>query len=556
MAATLSLMSWLQTVSVKCGVLATSESNTTLLFTAYLRALDLSSNDIGEHGAVALAKGLQRNSSVEKVILRGNRIGLAGASGLARVILKHPRLQVLDVCNNDLRVHGAQELMTALQHRQASRARQIAAQASHALDRAVAEAEVQGGPGARTEAGKALNHTANRMLASIVPEVEVRYSGNFVSWEVYNSIIHGIGLALALFGSVPLLTRARGSGHLGHFISTCAYVCGIAGFFLSSTLGHSLFFMESTTTFLRQMDKLSIFVLVAGTYSPFMSVNFSHLWWSRIFLLYIWAIAVLGVLLASSIKSSEWSARVLRITMYFVIGWSALLPLSLGWACFHTEGLVLLFVGGCIYSLGVLFYLRERLFPNQLQGLWYWLVLLASAMHFAAVFSHVAPMPLCGALDPAPMFPSNSAVVSLASWFGVRSWFDSPNSDMATAVTHACRSSLLLLYENFGVALEPVAQAVQSCAESTAQVCSELPMPTVMQAWRGLASAGTHMEAIGRDVSLQSLCAHWNGSSWIDLEHISPVDASSGLYAHPALSLDSSPVWSSLLSIWYGKQRV
>ena len=515
----------------------------------------MSNNDIGEHGAVALSKGLQRNSSVERVILRGNRIGLAGASGLSRVLLKHPRLQTLDVTNNDLRVRGAQELMTALQQRQASRARQISAAASHAFDRAVAEAEVMGGPGARNEAGKALNHTANRMLASIIPDVDVRYSGNFVSWEVYNSIIHGIGLTLALFGSVPLLTRARGSGRVGHVISTAAYVCGIAGFFLSSTLGHSLVFMDSTTSFLRQMDKLSIFVLVAGTYSPFMSVNFSHVWWSRLFLLYIWGIAVLGIMLASTIKSSEWSARVLRITMYFVIGWSALVPLSLGWACFHTEGLLLLFVGGCIYSLGVLFYLRERLFPNQLQGLWYWLVLLASAMHFAAVFSHVAPMPLCGAVEPAPMFQADSTVMSLASWFGIRPWFDSPYAAIPDAVTYACRNTLLLLHEQFDGALQPAAAAIQACADAAAGTCAELSMPAVMAAWRGMSNIETHLESIGRDASLQPLCSHWNGSQWLDLDGISAADPATGVYPHPALSLDSSPVWSSLLSIWYGKQR-
>ena len=466
-------------------------------FADAVKVLNLMDNDIGEHGAVALAAGLKTNRSVQRVVLRGNRIGLAGAGGLARVILQHPALRVLDVCNNDLRVRGAQELVTAVHRRQGQRQREAASKASAALERAMEEADVVGGPGARDAARRAMGHTQERVLAVVMPEVQVKYSGNFVSWEVYNSVIHGIGLLLSTVGAVPLLTKARASGSVAQIVGAGLYTLGLLGMFLASTLGHSLFFLTSSSPWLRVLDKLSIFTLVAGTYTPFMLVNLANVWWSRLFLLYVWGVALLGMALAATLRGRSWITRATRISSYFLIGWSAVVPLSMGWPCFHTEGMVLLLAGGLIYSAGILFYLRERLFPSSLQGLWYWLVILASGLHYAAVYNHVGEMPLCGRVSPPPLFPLNSASGVLASMFGLQWLLEGPHADLAGHIPAACAAAGL---------------------------------PTGMQ----------HLPAQAAGL-LPLVCAHWNGTGFEDPAVTLPGGATS-----LESMLDASPLLHTL----------
>eukprot|EP01138_Halocafeteria_seosinensis_P006250 gb/GECG01006391.1/.p1 GENE.gb/GECG01006391.1/~~gb/GECG01006391.1/.p1 ORF type:complete len:757 (+),score=49.13 gb/GECG01006391.1/:1-2271(+) len=341
--------------------------------------INLSDNDIGEHGAVALAKGLEHSKTVEKLLLRGNRIGVAGATALSRVICNTVSLTYLDVCNNSLRVYGVQQLLTALQIRRKARKQ------SREQERQMEDA-IRGTQRGSTPSSRGVMHgAADRLIDVIRPDIEVKYNGNFIQHEVYNSIIHGTGLLFSILGSFPLLNKARSTGDPGHFFGVMFYIVGLTAMYLSSTLRHGLFFLENTSELFHQIDKTAIYVLIAGTYTPFLIVNLGHMWWSKLLLLIVWSLSITGIVISTTVGRQYSRARLI---LYLLMGWLGIIPLYAGKHCFHPEGMFLLCAGGLIYSLGVFFYLRERLFPSRTQGLWYILVVLASALHFFAVYFH------------------------------------------------------------------------------------------------------------------------------------------------------------------------
>ena len=319
--------------------------------------------------------GLEHNKTVQKLLLRGNRIGVAGATALSRVICTTVSLSYLDVCNNSLRVYGVQQLLTALQVRRKAR------QQWREQERAMVEA-IRG----PQSSGRGVMHgAADRLIDVIRPEVEIKYNGNFIQHEVYNSIIHGTGLLFSIVGLFPLLKKARSTGDTGHFVGTVLYIIGLTAMYLSTTLRHGLFFLENTSELFNQVDKNAIYALIAGTYTPFVVVNLGHKWWSKLLLLVLWSLAISGMVMTTAFGRKFTRARLI---LYLLMGWIGIIPLYAGRDCFHPEGMFLLCSGGLIYSLGVFFYLRERLFPSGTQGLWYILVVLASALHFFAVYFH------------------------------------------------------------------------------------------------------------------------------------------------------------------------
>ena len=90
------------------------------------------------------------------------------------------------------------------------------------------------------------------------PWYQVNFSGNFVRAEVANSIIHGVGLALSVMGAFPQGSRARASRDPAHLLGVIAYCVGLIGMYLSTTLGHSLFWLEGTSRFFRLIDKVTM----------------------------------------------------------------------------------------------------------------------------------------------------------------------------------------------------------------------------------------------------------------------------------------------------------
>ena len=375
--------------------------------------------DIGERGAIAFAKGAMHSPAIRRIRLRGNRIGLAGAAALARVVRKAPQLELLDVSANALGTRGLQELAMARQTRSAARAN-AALRAQAAAVRAVAEeTQITGGTGAARAATRVMSGAATRMLAAMRPDVYIRAGGNLVSFEVYNSLVHGAGLVCALIGCAQLVQAAHAAQDNLLVLSLLPYCAGLVGMFLAATLSHSLFFLEATAQFLNSADKVAVFVLIAGTYTPFMLINLGHLDWSWLWLLGIWAISMATAGITAFTGSAEhpeasvllgFNRRQIRIIAYMILGWLAGVPLRLGRDCFPAHARGMLTIGGVVYSLGMFWYLRDRMWPSRSRGVWYLLVVMASTCHFYAVASGVMRVPGCGVSHVQP-----STLLSAAS---------------------------------------------------------------------------------------------------------------------------------------------
>ena len=193
--------------------------------------------------------------------------------------------------------------------------------------------------------------------------------------ELYHSITHGIGVVLAIAGLAVLVLPALWQDDAWRVISFSVYGGSLTLLYLASTLYHS-FRDEQIKLFFRHFDHLSIFLLIAGTYTPVVLICLSGIWGWTLFGL-IWAVAVGGMIYELLFLGRY---RWITVTIYLGMGWLAVIavkpmitmvPLGLLWW---------LLAGGLFYTGGVVFYVRKQMRYHHV--LWHIFVLFGSACHF------------------------------------------------------------------------------------------------------------------------------------------------------------------------------
>ncbi|TSA18197.1 MAG: hemolysin III family protein [Betaproteobacteria bacterium] len=201
--------------------------------------------------------------------------------------------------------------------------------------------------------------------------------------ERLNSITHLVGAVLAAFGAVVLIVVAARTGDPWKIVGCAVYATALLMLYGSSTLYHSL--RGRAKAVLRKLDHCSIYLLIAGTYTPFALVTLRGPWGWTLFGL-AWGLSVFGV--AQEFVFGR-GARRLSILIYLVMGWmgaAALQPLADG---LGTYGLVWLLAGGLLYTAGIVFYLLDGR-VRHFHGVWHLFVLGGSAAHFIAIAFYVA----------------------------------------------------------------------------------------------------------------------------------------------------------------------
>ena len=202
--------------------------------------------------------------------------------------------------------------------------------------------------------------------------------------EIANSVTHGVGVVLAITALTVLTAFAALYGDVWHVVACSIFGATLILNYTASTLYHSIQVQPVKRT-LRALDHSAIFLLIAGTYTPFMLVNLRGSWgWT--FLVVIWTLALTGIVLRLMLKGR---LHGLVVSLYVAMGWvvvAAVQPLLQHVA---TGGLVLLAAGGLVYMLGLFFYLWKSL-PYS-HAIWHGFVLLGSALHFFAVLFYVIP---------------------------------------------------------------------------------------------------------------------------------------------------------------------
>ena len=201
--------------------------------------------------------------------------------------------------------------------------------------------------------------------------------------ELANSISHGIGLCAALIGAPILLLEARRSSP-GFFLGAVIFAVTLSMLYLGSTLYHA-WPQTRGKSVLRTLDHSAIFLLIAGTYTPFTLGPLRGLWGSSI-LAVVWALAIFGVILKATRGASRHPK--LGMTLYLGTGWLALIAVRPMMLAIPSAALFWLVAGGVAYTIGVLFFVNQRLRYSHF--IWHLFVLAGSSCHFAAVLACAA----------------------------------------------------------------------------------------------------------------------------------------------------------------------
>lgn len=202
--------------------------------------------------------------------------------------------------------------------------------------------------------------------------------------EIANSITHGIGIVLAIAALGVLATFASLYGNVWHIVSVCVYGTTMILLYTASTLYHSIQHPRAKNI-LQTLDHSAIFLLIAGTYTPFTLVSLRGPWGWSLFGV-IWGLAVMGMLFQLS-NLKHW--RTASIVLYICMGWAVIVAIKPLIANVASGGIVLLVLGGVAYTSGVLFYKQKQLKYHH--AVWHLFVLAGSILHFLAIFLYVLP---------------------------------------------------------------------------------------------------------------------------------------------------------------------
>lgn len=209
-----------------------------------------------------------------------------------------------------------------------------------------------------------------------------RYS---VKEEIANSITHGVGLVLAIAGLGVLIAFASRLGNAWHVVSCTIFATTLILQYTFSTLYHSIQ-LPRVKSVMRVLDHSAIFLLIAGTYTPFMLVNLRGSWGWTLFGI-VWTLALFGVLFQVSLLR-RWQG--ISLALYIGMGWVVVIAIKPMLNAVAPGGLILLLLGGLAYTSGVGFYLWKSLRYHH--AIWHGFVLAGSILHFFAVLFYVIPL--------------------------------------------------------------------------------------------------------------------------------------------------------------------
>ena len=200
--------------------------------------------------------------------------------------------------------------------------------------------------------------------------------------EIANSVTHALGLVLSVTALVFLTVLAGRSGDAWRTVSLVIYGLTLVVLYTSSALYHS-FQSPGAKRIFRFLDHAAIYLLIAGTYTPFTLVTLRGGWGWTLFGL-VWGAAALG--LAMTVSGFGRS----RILSYIAMGWLIVIAVKPLLEAIEPGGMAWLVAGGLFYSSGVLFYIWKRL-PFH-HAIWHLFVLAGSVCHFLAIYRYVLPV--------------------------------------------------------------------------------------------------------------------------------------------------------------------
>ena len=200
--------------------------------------------------------------------------------------------------------------------------------------------------------------------------------------EKFNAVSHLVGAALALAGALVLVVLAALGGDPWKVVSVSIYGATLVLLYTSSVLYHSL--RGRSKDVLRMLDHQSIYLLIAGSYTPFCLVTLRGPWGWSLFGV-VWGLALAGGLQDLRPRSG---ARILAVVIYVVMGWAALVAVVPLLRALGPAGFAWVAAGGLFYTVGIVFYALDTRLAHA-HGVWHLFVLAGSASHYFAILRYV-----------------------------------------------------------------------------------------------------------------------------------------------------------------------
>eukprot|EP00928_Gymnodinium_smaydae_P087478 TRINITY_DN71739_c0_g1_i1.p1 TRINITY_DN71739_c0_g1~~TRINITY_DN71739_c0_g1_i1.p1 ORF type:complete len:452 (+),score=32.91 TRINITY_DN71739_c0_g1_i1:53-1357(+) len=309
-----------------------------------LTEVDLSFQPVGPEGAREIAKALRTCKTIKKLKMKTCQLGNGGSQAFVELLSEGREahsLEVLDLQNNFIDYPQC-----------------------HALYKAASDQNMQ-----------------------------LVLQGNRVMDEVFNAITHGLGFVACIFGTVYLGLAVQ------HKPSYYAWGVGPYCFsmlllFLSSCLYHSFHALGRTVNLIFCiLDHCGIYLLIAGTYTPFLVILMHGKWWANYFLALIWSLAFCG-LIFTTLYHGDIKMHI-ENAFYLIMGWSCLAWIHEAFAIMDFRGSALLVVGGLLYTMGVPWFVKDGHtlgFPDHVT--WHLFVLAACCCHFFCIYLYVVPAKL------------------------------------------------------------------------------------------------------------------------------------------------------------------
>eukprot|EP00172_Hildenbrandia_rubra_P004612 Plantae.Rhodophyta-Hildenbrandia_rubra.ctg9669.p1 GENE.Plantae.Rhodophyta-Hildenbrandia_rubra.ctg9669~~Plantae.Rhodophyta-Hildenbrandia_rubra.ctg9669.p1 ORF type:complete len:342 (+),score=47.04 Plantae.Rhodophyta-Hildenbrandia_rubra.ctg9669:291-1316(+) len=333
-------------------------------------------------GALLIAEMIRAPSiKLTEVNLSSNRLGSDGVSILSSSLADNDTLEVLDLSRNKIGKAGAITLATLLNHDGASQLRQL------------------------DVFGNLMGIKGVAILAKACEKrnIMLQEEGNHVVSETLNGFTHALGLFLSIFAGLGMIAEARESFDEGDItlplcVSIYVFVIALCSTFGSSALYHSAFrFRGPIRQVLQIMDHCSIFLLIAGTYTPFL---FKFIWSPSAYgprhstmgpflFTLVWSFAAAGILLSSGVTRHTPSAKV-RASLAMGMGWLVLLSIRILWLHMPKTCFSVIALGGLFYTVGVPFYLGGLKKP-MFHVYWHCWVMLGAFAHYVAILFYVLP---------------------------------------------------------------------------------------------------------------------------------------------------------------------
>ena len=201
--------------------------------------------------------------------------------------------------------------------------------------------------------------------------------------EVANSISHGLGLLLALVALPVLVLAAIEIGSVRFLVGVSVFGGTMVLLYLASTLYHSISH-EAAKQLFRVFDHTAIFLLIAGSYTPF-SLGVLHGPWGWSLLAIVWTLAIIGITL--KIRKRTRHSR-MSIVLYVIMGWLAVVAVKPMVMLIPVPGILLILAGGLAYTGGLAFFAAQRIRYNHF--IWHLFVIAGTTCHFFAVLWYAA----------------------------------------------------------------------------------------------------------------------------------------------------------------------